>query len=87
MKVANIVNGSTRLALIDQTVADRRRAALFASELQPSDAPTGDMITSAISSTLQRFGGRGCAERMAQEFGDHPDAAAERMRWARLVAA
>jgi len=24
---------------------------------------------------------------MAQEFGDHPDAAAERMRWARQLAA
>jgi hypothetical protein len=24
---------------------------------------------------------------MAQEFGDHPDVAAERMRWARQLAA
>jgi len=24
---------------------------------------------------------------MAQEFGDHPDAAAERMRWARWITA
>ena len=28
-----------------------------------------------------------CACRMAQEFGDHPDAAAERMRWICQLAA
>jgi hypothetical protein len=36
---------------------------------------------------MQRLGTRGCAEKMAQEFGDHPDVAAERMRWARQLAA
>ena len=30
---------------------------------------------------------RGCAARMAQEFGDHPEAACDRMRWARQVVA
>ena len=45
------------------------------------------MIATAISSAMQRFGPRGCTELMAQEFGDHPDAAARRMRWARRLAA
>jgi hypothetical protein len=45
------------------------------------------MIAAAISSAVQRFGPSGCTERMAQEFGDHPDAAAQRMRWARRLAA
>jgi hypothetical protein len=36
---------------------------------------------------VRRFGPRGCTELMAQEFGDHPDAAARRMRWARQLAA
>jgi hypothetical protein len=36
---------------------------------------------------VQRYGPRGCAGLMAQEFGDHPDAAARRMRWARTLAA
>jgi hypothetical protein len=81
------MHGSTRLALTKQVDTDSRREALFASELQPSDSPTGDMIAIAISSAIQRFGSRGCTERMAQEFGDHPDVAAERMRWARSVAA
>ena len=58
-----------------------QRDALFASGLQPSDAPTADMIAEAITCTVRRFGTGGCAGRMAQEFGDHPDVAAERMRW------
>jgi hypothetical protein len=36
---------------------------------------------------VRRFGIDGCASRMAQEFGDHPDPAAERMRWIRQLAA
>jgi hypothetical protein len=67
--------------------SDARREALFASALQPSDTPTADMIAQAIRSAVQRFGARGCTERMAQEFGDHPDAAAQRMCWARQLAA
>jgi hypothetical protein len=55
--------------------------ALFASGLQRSDAPTAAMAAEAINATVQAIGVHGCASRMAQEFGDHPDAAAERMRW------
>jgi len=55
--------------------------ALFASGLQQSDAPTAAMAAEAITATIRRFGIHGCLSRMAQEFGDHPDAAAARMRW------
>jgi hypothetical protein len=65
---------------------DARREALFVSALQASDAPTADMIARAVVSAMRRFGPRGCAARMAQEFGDHPEAAAARMRWARRLA-
>jgi len=61
--------------------------ALFVSALQPSDTPTPDVIAGAIMSAMRRFGPRGCAARMAQEFGDYPEAAAARMRWARQLAA
>ena len=64
-----------------------RCQALFCSGLQPSDAPTAGMVAAAITSAVRRFGPRGCTELMAQEFGDHPDAAARRMRWARQLAA
>ena len=64
-----------------------RCEALFASGLQRSDAPTAEMVAEAIKGSMRRFGIDGCASRMAQEFGDHPDAAAERMRWIRQLAA
>jgi hypothetical protein len=67
--------------------SDARCEALFASALQPSDTPDAGLITAAIASAMQRFGPRGCTELVAQEFGDHPDVAARRMRWARQLAA
>ncbi|MCW2645672.1 MAG: hypothetical protein QOF87_3075 [Pseudonocardiales bacterium] len=60
--------------------------AVFASALQPSDFPTADVVAEAISCALRRFGVLGCAGHMAQEFGDHADAAASRMRWVRQLA-
>jgi hypothetical protein len=66
-------------------VNDARCEALFASGLQPSDDPTAAEVAEVISRTVRQFGIRGCAGRMAQEFGDHPEAAADRMRWARLL--
>jgi hypothetical protein len=59
-----------------------RAEALFASPLQPSDAPDAGRIRRAVAETMCRFGRTGCAERMAQEFGDHPETAVSRMRWA-----
>jgi hypothetical protein len=70
------------------TVDGARCEALFASGLQRSDAPAAEGVTEAISRTVRRLGNTGgCAGRMAQEFGDHPQAAAERMRWIRQLAA
>jgi len=60
--------------------------ALFASTLQRSDAPSAGQARTAAATALQAYGHRGCAERVAQEFGDHPEAAVARMRWARGVA-
>jgi hypothetical protein len=59
--------------------------ALFASVLQRSDGPSADEVRKAIAAAVRAYGGRGCAERVAQEFGDHPETAAARMRWARGV--
>ena len=67
-------------------VNDARRAALFASGLQRSDAPTSEAMAEAVSRAIRQFGVRGCAGRMAQEFGDHPEAAMDRMRWIRQLA-
>jgi hypothetical protein len=66
---------------------DERCEALFASELQRSDVPSPEEVAEVIRRTVGRIGIAGCLGRMAQEFGDHPEAAAERMRWARQLAA
>jgi hypothetical protein len=68
-------------------VTDARCEALFASGLQRSDTPDADMVAEAVSHTARELGTRGCAGRMAQEFGDHPEMAADRMRWARQLVA
>jgi hypothetical protein len=60
--------------------------ALFASTLQPSEAPTAEAVAAAIGRTVRQFGPAGCASQVAQEFGDHPDTACERMRWVRQLA-
>lgn len=62
---------------------DAQCEALFASPLQASDAVTVELAAAEISRTIQRLGHGGCAGRMAQEFGDHPEEACDRMRWVR----
>ncbi|GAA3348372.1 hypothetical protein GCM10020358_66630 [Amorphoplanes nipponensis] len=62
-----------------------RAEALFASDLQAADVEDTDAVDRAVAALLRRNGPRGCSARMAYEFGEHPDLAAERMRWARRV--
>jgi hypothetical protein len=38
-------------------------------------------VAAAISAAVDHHGLPGCLDLMAQEFGDHPDTACERMRW------
>jgi hypothetical protein len=61
--------------------------ALFVSPLQPSQHPGAQQVRQAVAAAARRFGEEGCAGRVAQEFGDHPEAAAARMRWARWAIA
>ena len=60
--------------------------ALFASVLQCSDSPGAGQVRKAIAAAVRAYGGLGYVQRVAQEFGDHPEAAVNRMRWARAVA-
>ena len=59
--------------------------ALFVSALQCSQAPSTDQVRQAIDAAVRAFGYSGCAGRVAQEFGDHPETAVSRMRWARAA--
>src|SRR5215468_752011 len=64
-----------------------RADALFVSALQRSAQPSARQVRQAIATTLRRFGDRGCTQQVAQEFGEHPDLAVARMRWARQAVA
>jgi hypothetical protein len=61
--------------------------ALFVSALQRSDELSPGTIRQAVAVTLNAYGVAGCAGRVAQEFGDHPETAAARMCWARSAVA
>ena len=55
--------------------------ALFASPLQPSEEPTTEQVSAAVTAALLLHGSEGCAGLVAQEYGDRPDTAPGRMRW------
>ena len=62
---------------------DVRTEALFASDLQRWQRPSPESVREAVIAALERLGAGGCAELVAQEFGEHPDCAPGRMQWAR----
>jgi hypothetical protein len=64
-----------------------RASALFASSLQCSDEPTAGQVRQAVAAAIRAFCGPGCADRVAHEFGEHPETAVIRMCWARLAVA
>ena len=69
------------------SISAARADALFVSALQRSDQPDAGQVRKAVAAAVRVYGGEECARRVAQEFGDHPDTAVARMRWARAVAA
>jgi hypothetical protein len=75
-----------RSATYDPSISTVRADALFASALQRSDEPGAAQVDQAIAAAVRAFGTRGCAARVAQEYGEHPETAAVRMRWARATA-
>ena len=76
-----------RSTTYDLAFSAARADALFASTLQRSDSPTAAQVHQAIAAVLAAFGIRGCAARVAQAYGEHPETAVPRMRWARAAVA
>ena len=75
-----------QLATYHHITSAVRADALFVSVLQGSEKPDAGQVRKAIAAAVRAYGDRGCAQRVAQEFGDHPETAAARMRWACAVA-
>lgn len=57
--------------------------ALFTSTLQESEDPGTALVRATVQAQVFHLGEVGCAEAVAQEFGEHPQAACERMKWCR----
>jgi len=63
-----------------------RADALFASNMSAGSYPTVAEVRTAIRQALRAHGGaRGCRGEVAAAFGDYPEVAVMRMRWARQV--
>ena len=75
-----------RPAIHHLSISAIRADALFVSALQRGDHPSAEEVRQAVAAAVEAFGQRGCVARVAQEFGDHPETAVTRMRWARQVA-
>ena len=66
-------------------LASMRAEALFVSNLQQADASSSDQVREAVSQNVRRYGLRGLAARVAEEYGDHPETAVGRMCWCLCV--
>jgi hypothetical protein len=76
-----------RSAPSDLSISAARAEALFASALQRSDEPSAWQVEQAVAAALGTLGELGCAARVAQAYGEHPETAVTRMRWARTAVA
>ena len=74
-----------RSATYHFSVRTAQADALFASVLQLSDGPSLAQVRQAIAAAIRMFGAGGCVARVAQAYGEHPETAVVRMRWARAV--
>jgi hypothetical protein len=67
------------------SISTVRADALFVSALQRSEQPSATQVRQAIATAIREFGAQGCAARVAQAYGEHPETAVPRMRWARAL--
>jgi hypothetical protein len=80
-----------RLALADvdvrssEVLTAARAHALFTSELSAYSRATPSQVADAIRFAVRMHGIRGCAAEVAAAYGERPETAAARMRWARTV--
>jgi hypothetical protein len=74
-------------ATYNLSISAVRADALFASALQRSDEPSAGQVRQAIAAAIRVFGDLGCAARVAQAYGEHPETAVTRMCWARMSVA
>jgi hypothetical protein len=62
-----------------------RAEALFTSDLSVFGPAEKGAVAEAIKTAVRARGVRGCAGQVGAAYGEHPETAAARMRWARHV--
>lgn len=68
----------------DDFLVNARAEALFASPVSATRTLDERQLDDVVRETVRHLGGiRECAAQVAYEFGEHPDTACARMRWAR----
>lgn len=65
-------------------IADRA-AALFLSPVSAYRPVDPDAVNRAIADVVRQRGVRGCTADLASAYGNNPESAAERMRWALIA--
>ena len=80
------VGAKAALVREEPSVQSEYAYAVFASSIEPGDGLSVAELEELVLATLSARGASGCAACAAREFGDHPEAAVARMRWALVVA-
>jgi hypothetical protein len=71
-----------------QMITVARAEALFISSVPTGATLTGTEVHAAVAAAVRAHGGvRQCAAEMAAAFGERPDVAVRRMRWALAIVA
>jgi NADP-dependent 3-hydroxy acid dehydrogenase YdfG len=86
MNLAGSKGRSPRKGSAGSSVSAVQADAIFLSGLPRRDEPTIGQVRQAVVAAIRAFGCSGWTGRVAQEFGDHPETAVIRMRWARGMA-
>jgi hypothetical protein len=77
---------STTVPALRTPLLAARAEALFTSDLSVRREYTQTEVVAAIRRAISTHHGvRGCAGEVAAAYGEHPETAARRMRWARAV--
>lgn len=71
--------------MLDLRVA--RAAALFCAPINAGPMDKAAVVAAIACAVREHHGVRGCAGDVAYEFGEHPEVATARMRWARATVA
>jgi hypothetical protein len=80
------IGGVEQMSGCNEMLVAARAEALFTSPLSACRWPSREEVAAAVRQAVLAYGGsRGCASEVAAEYGDHPDTAAARMRWARAA--